>query len=98
MTFTSRRLLIAAAAGLGALLIVGALSYLKREPTQPATRQQAAVAWPIAPGQARPKVAAQQPKPVAPGEREDYIVQTASTDLAQRAVEKAGGRITGDLD
>ena len=100
MTLTSRRLRIAGAAGLGALLIVGALSYLNREPTAPATQQQAAVAWPIAPDQSPPKVEAQQPKPVqvAQGERQDYIVQAASTDLARRAVEKAGGRITGDLE
>ena len=100
MTLTSRRLRIAGAAGLGALLIVGALSYLNREPTAPATQQQAAVAWPIEPDQSPPKVEAQQPKPVqvAQGERQDYIVQAASTDLARRAVEKAGGRITGDLD
>ena len=31
-------------------------------------------------------------------ERQDYIVQAKSIDLARRAVEKAGGRVTGELD
>src|SRR5688572_3311232 len=98
MTLTSRRLRIAGAGGLGALLIVGTLVYLNREPTALATQQQAAVDWPIKPEP--PKVETEQPKPVqaAQGERQDYIVQAASIDLARRAVEKAGGRVTGDLD
>jgi len=97
MAMTSRRLRIAGA-GLGALLVVGALIYVNRAPTTPAA-QQAAVAWPIAPDQLPPKPAAQQPKPVqaAKEERQDYIVQAASVDLARRAVEKAGGVVTGDL-
>ncbi|HET9445060.1 MAG TPA: S8 family serine peptidase, partial [Steroidobacteraceae bacterium] len=101
MTLTSRRLRIAGAAGFGALLIVGALSYLQREAaTAPATQPHAAVAWPIKPDQSPPKVEAQQPKPVqvATSERQNYIVQAASIDLARRAVEKAGGSVTGDLE
>src|SRR6185436_14867585 len=97
MALTSRRLRIAGA-GLGALLVVGALIYLKREVPTPVA-QQAAVAWPIAPEQLPPKPATQQPKPVqsAKEERQDYIVQAASVDLARQAVEKAGGVVTGDL-
>ena len=100
MTLTSRRLRIAGAAGFGALLLVGALSYMNREATAPATQRQAAVAWPIKPDQSPPQLDAQQPKPVqaAKGERQNYIVQAASIDLARRAVEKAGGSVTGDLD
>jgi len=98
MALTSRRLRIAGA-GLGVLLIVGALVYLNREPAAPAA-QQAEVAWPIAPDQLPPKPTAQQPKPaqVAKSERADYIVQAASTDLAHQAVVKAGGKVTGELD
>lgn len=94
MAMTSRRLRLTGVAGLGALLIVGALIYLNREQTAPVA-QQAAVAWPIAPDQLPRKVEAQQAKPVqvAKGERQDYIVQAASIDLARRAVEKAGGRV-----
>jgi len=97
MALTSRRLRIAGA-GLGALLVVGALIYLKRQAPTPVA-QQAAVAWPIAPEQLPPKPATQQPKPVqsAKEERQDYIVQAASVDLARQAVEKAGGVVTGDL-
>ena len=100
MTTTSRRgLRIAGAAGLGTLLVAGALVFMHDEPAPIAPRQ-AKMAWPVAPEQAPPKAQAQPPKvvQVAQVERQDYIVQAKSIDLARRAVEKAGGRVTGELD
>src|SRR4051812_6543508 len=98
MSMNSRRLHLAGAAGL-ALLLVGVLVYLHDQPTKSAN-QQAAVAWPIAPDQQPPKIEAPPAKParVANAERQDYIVQAASIDLARQAVVKAGGRVTGELE
>ena len=101
MTMTSRRgLRIAGAAGLGTLLIVGTLVFMHREPATPIAPRQAKMAWPVAPEQSPPKAQAQPPKvvQVAQIERQDYIDQAKSIDLARRAVEKAGGRVTGELD
>ena len=47
---------------------------------------------------ARPHAWRSTARAAQPGVRSDYIVQASSTELARRAVEEAGGVVTGELD
>src|SRR5688500_19374980 len=97
-----RRRLLGAGA-LGAALIFAVL-LLRREETPitstPAAPPTAAVSvTPAPPAPDAQATGTPRPQNNAPiGVRQSYIVQASRTDLARRAVERAGGIVIGELD
>ncbi len=85
----------------GAALIAILLLRTEETPVASAPAATATAEIPIAPAPAPDARTTGAPLPVhnAPiGVRQSYIVQASSLDLARRAVERAGGIVTGELD
>lgn len=90
------------AGALGAVFVYCLLSLLRA--------QEPVVPTPVAPRTAEAPIAAATAEPVArtsdaprvalstPGVRQSYIVQASSLELARRAVQRAGGIVTGELE